>query len=839
MREEALNTLGTYVEQVTKSKTASDLAADGAAGMAQAFGAVRSVVQGIGPSLIGLAQGLSSATKAIGGVGTLLGVAAAYKAVTIAARLATTAQSLYTAASAGAARAAVAQAGSQALVTVEMTNAAKAETAAAAAAQRSLTTMTALSAVFAVGAAASGQYTLAVIAGGFALTGMATKAIAAVRALREAGTAVTAVRVASAALGGPVGLAALGIGALAFGMFKLWQNSRNVPGSLNATKAALDGLNEAIDTNLQLRAAVGTAREQVGIARFDVRAAQNAVTKAQDALSSTRAAPGSLRYKVLEQNVAAAEQKLADTQDNLRLSLHNLDTAREQSAASQKNLTSTIEDDTRKLLANVEAQVRADRQRTAGRGAPGPGRLLAPGSAEALAKTTEKFQKLTEEATGARRVVDDVILKILTGLGRLPSTTEVTIAVRLASQGLNPAAILKQLGIQTLDIPVPSGFGSDEVNANLREEFARLSGILKQQRQKFQAVHNEAVARREILRTTRLEVQAAQDAVTAAKEGRDAAIEGLASAQRALGDARRNLADTIQRSNEAIATAIKSGRDAVNAAVQDAKGNLLELNRAVADAISLYMSKTGEASAGMNARLRFLRQQIIRGAGGPETLKAAQEVNFKMTSQTADVDPEKVKRRFDDLTDSFVRGKINLQTYDKRFNALTRSINIPRFKELFGSNAANEFLDTLRASRQQAVAIAQGPQRIGGAIAQKLVVPLQAVRDATKAVAAARVQAARDIAASKRDLADAVKSVSKAEQDIVKANRNLARTERTLRQAQHKEMIANTRAVAKNAEETKRLRIVIQTRDKLDATKPKTKPKGDATDAALPYAGRH
>ena len=427
-------------------------------------------------------------------------------------------------------------------------------------------------------------------------------------------------------------------------------------------------------------------------------------------------------------------------------------------------------------------------------------------------------------------------------LDRLPTRKEVTIAIRLASQGAGPNAILQQLGII-------SGGGNEQrrltvdvqtqANASVREEFLRLTGIVKLEREKFQTIHNEAVARRETLRTTRLEVEAAQDAVTAAKEGRDSAIEGLASAQRALGDARVALADTIQRSNEAIAAAIKSGRDAVNSAVQDAKGNLLELNRAVADAISLYMSKTGEASAGMNARLRFLRQQIIRGAGGPETLKAAQEVNFRMTAQAPTLDADTLKRKFDDLTDSFVRGRINLQTYDKRFAALTRSINIPRFKELFGSNAANEFLDTIRTSRQQAVAIAQGPQRIGGAIAQKLVVPLQAVREATKAIAAARVQAARDIASSKRDLSDAVKGVSKAERDIVRANRQLAAAERRLRQAQHKEITANTRAVAQNARETKQLRLVIAARSKIEAVKPKEKPKGDATDAALPYAGRH
>ena len=205
MREESLNTLGTYVEQLTKSRTASELVADASQGMAQAFGAVRATVQTIGPSLVGLAQGLSAATKAVGGVGTLLAAAAAYKAVTLAARTATLAQGLFTAASAGAARAALATATANGAATVSLERRAAAEVTAAKAAQSSLTTMTALSAVLAVGAAASGQYELAALGTGLALVGMTTKALAAVRALREAGTAVTAGRVAMAAFGGPGG----------------------------------------------------------------------------------------------------------------------------------------------------------------------------------------------------------------------------------------------------------------------------------------------------------------------------------------------------------------------------------------------------------------------------------------------------------------------------------------------------------------------------------------------------------------------------------------------------------------------------------------------------------
>jgi hypothetical protein len=842
MREEALNSLGAYVKQITESKTASDLAAGAATGMADAFGTVRAIVTTTGPALIGLAQGLGRATSAVGGVDTILVAAAAYKAVTISIGLATTAQGLYVAASAGAARAAVVQATAAGTLTARLEAQAAAEITAGRAAQKSLTTMVALSSVFAIGAAASGQFALAAISGGVALAGMATKAIAAVTALRAAGAAVTATSIASAALGGPIGIAAVGVAALAFGMFKLWQNSRNAPGSLNATRAALDGLNKALETNLRLRAAVGTAREGVGLARFDIRAAENALTTAQDALSSTRAAPGSLRFRFLEEQVTAAEVKLRQEQERLVGALRDLDNARNASAASQRRLSTEVGKGTTALQQNINA-IRLQQASFAGEGTA-LGQITGAAAAQrTLEKTRDTFTDLIDSTKGASREANAAVLTILTTLNRLPTKKEIQVIVTLASQGQSVNAILQQLGVVSAGGNEQRRLGVQsqaQVNAGIREEFLRLQGVLKAQRQKFQTIHQEAVARREILRTQRLEVDAARDAVESATEGRDAAIEGLKQAQQGLSDARTNLADTIQRSAEAVAAAISAGRDAVNASVQDAKSNLLDLNRAVSDAIASYMEKTGAASSGMDKRLRALRQQIVRGQGGPETLKAAQEVNFRMTSQAPELDADKLKTQFDDLTDSFVRGRINLASYDKRFAALTRSINIPRFKELFGSNAANEFLDTLRASRQQAVAIAQGPQKIGGAIAQRLIKPLAVVAQATKDIAAARVQAARDIANSKRDLANAITSVTKAEKDIVKANRQLAAAERRLRQAQHKEVQANTRAIAQNTKETKQLRLVIAARDKIDAgTTQKAKPKGTATEDALPFRGRN
>lgn len=1141
MREEALNSLGDLVDRLSKSETAANAVAGAAQGFAQAWGVVRSVLQTVGPVLLGIGQGLGLVTQALGGVGVLIGAAVAYKAVTAAAAAAAGAQRVYAVASAGAAQAALAQAQASGTATVALEEQAAAEITAARGAQRSLTVMTALAGVFALGAAASGQWVLALGAGGIAVLGIATKARAAVIALREAGAAVTAFSVASAALGGPLGIAAIAAGALAIGLFKVIQSTKNSAGSLNQAKEALDGLNESLDAQLRLRAALGTARERFGVAQFDVRGAERDLQRAQERLSSTRAQPGSLKFRFLEDQVRVAEQNLANVTEDLTRAQQELDAAREKARINEQaqparlaKITQALQDNIGLLqrvaagpgqdptgteqriqaltasltglgLAQDEARKKAE-QIVATQARVGP-------ASQAIQQVIDRYQKLGEaERAAAEKAADagdsaaaaghkasaaaaEAIFVLTSRFQRLPTKKEIEVIVRTSEQGADVNKILQQLGVlSTADIQLhleaPQLRG---VNATLREQFLIAQGILKAERDKLATIEKEAFKRREVLRAARLEVAAARDAVTSAREAQVAAqesfadaqrglalarrglvdairdsaravsdarrtlrearenfadtitqtLQGVSSAQRALLEAQQNLADvireqtrsvrearqalaeTIRESGIAVAEAITSARDATNQAIQDAKGNLLELNRSLADSIAKFLEKTGGATVEASARMLALRQRIIRGGGGPETIRAAQEVQFTAQGAQPEVDADAIKRKFDDLTDAFTRGQISLKEYNRLFallvgdidkfkppdpkrfvlpnptglvkpgnldllhrkiakvgnaiatvrsitvgfnrdgknvftllptiidgKALTGTvdqiaakaiahfkrtgenlgtfaseatadayakrlhdqqanfflagtegaskfgagfaqgigqIDIGKFRDIFGSEATNELLDTLRASHQQAVLLQEGPKKIGGAIAQELISPLRVVGRGEKAIADARVQAARDIKASKVALADAIrtsgrsignavqgvrdaqvtlttavkegaKSISKAQQgigdaqvaladairqqtrnisdahdniadatrgvtraerEIVRANRQLAAAERRLRQAQHKETIANTRALKQNAKETRQLKEVIKARRALIEVKPK------------------
>lgn len=839
MREEAKNALGDYVKRLTESKTAAELASGAAKGLAQTFGAVHATVQTLGPPLIGVARGLARMTQAVGGAGTLLGLAVAYKAVTIAAGLYTTAMRLMAAASAGAAQATLLQAQAAGTATLQLEGAAAAELTAARSAQRTMTAMVALNAVFAIGAAASGQWQIAMLAGGLAIAGMATKALAAVRALRAAGTAVTGLRVAMAALGGPIGIAAIAVAALSVGFYKLWQRSKNAAGSVNATRKALEGLASAIKQTQAVQAGVAGARENVGIARLNRAAAARVTAQAQNALATTTATPGSLTYLHLQHALTeaqTAEAKAANRLTNAEIALARARDAQQQTLANRPHVI-------RRYTDALDANVAAIRRSGQAQGRiPSTDQRRTELQTKALERYRALIDRFARSSDPRLAKVARALQAIFTSTGKLPTEKQLRVVVSMSLRGgTNKQIFERLLGISpspielTRFVNVRNILEQGTVTQQQEEQFRIAKGQLKIEQQKFNKIHEEAVARRENLRTARLELAAAQDAVASARESRQTAIEGLADAQRGLADAHQNLTDTIARAHASIAEAISSSRQALNDSIQEAKGNLQDLGQAIAEAIGKFTEAGGQASSSLSDRFRILRENIIRGGGGPETLKAAQEVNFAIQGK-AQVDTEKITQQFNDLVDAFSRGQIQLPQFNRRFTNLLKGVNIDAFRKKFGSAAANTLLDQIRTFRRQAGVIAKSPERAGGAIAQKLINPLKVLAQGTKDIAAARRQAARDIAGAERDLADSNKAVLRARLDIVKADRQLAQAERRLRQAQHKETIANTKAISQNAKETKQLRIALQARRAL--VDPKVKPKGANAAATIPIEDR-
>lgn len=844
MRETAVNALGEYVQRLSESTTAAELAADAAGGIRSAFSTVSGAVRTLGPGLVGVAQGLARITEAVGGAGNLLLAVGLYKAVTLGARLASTATSVYAEASAGAAQAALAEAQANGTATTALEAKAAAELTAARAAQRSMTTMVLLNGVLAAGAAASGNWGLALVTGGLAALSIAAKVRAAVVALRAAGTAVTAFSVASAALGGPVGLAAVGATALGVGLFAAWRHGRNAAGSIEKTKQALDGLNESLDTNMRLRAAVGTARERFGVAQFDVRGAERDLARAREKLSSTRAAPGSLEFRFLEQQITAAEENLTKAQNRLTQSQRALDDARERARIRAQGEPERVRALTAEVLRQVEAQRRAAVTPIVTADAASKQRA----ATENVQGLADRYRDLAESQKGAARAAAGAFATLLTTLNRLPTKKEIGIIVKLSEQGSGVNEITRALGLVTAANEEGGRIrvrAERSISASLREQFLIARGQVKAEREKFDKVQAEANKRKEVLATQKQQVASAREAVTSAREALAASRETLADAVRSYADAQTRLTETIASAHQSVADAIKQAHESVNESVKSAKSNFTDLASSIADTLGRFKEAVGETDrqgGPLSARFRELRDQLLAGGSNPLLEKAAQEIRFRVNQPPpADktVDTDKIKQRFDDLTFQFETQAINLRTFNTRFSGLLRGVDLKAVSRVLGPAAAGRLAADIRAERQQALALARGPQRPGAAGAPSVVNPAQAVKEGLKAVAEARQQATKDIKAASRDVKDASDQITKSQQDVAKAVRRLALDEARLRKEQADATKAQTRAQDANTRAQRQHNRLLEAQNKLLGAKDRVnKPKGggkaadDATAAA-------
>jgi hypothetical protein len=812
LREEAKNSLGEYVQRINESRAATELFARVSQGIAQVFDTIRTAVQAIGPPLVGIATGLGRVSQAVGGLGTILAAVAAYKAITIAAGTATAASRVFAAASAGAAQANLVEAAAAGEATVALRTKATAEIAAARSAQATISALTGIAALFAAGSFASGQYTLGVIAAGFALTGLIAKAVAAARAMRAAGLAVSATGIATGALGGPVGIAAIGVGALAFGLLKLHEASRNLPGTLNATRRALDSLNASIGRNINLRALRETRRSDITTAFEEEGAARQQVATRQAAIQTTQAEPGSLGRIRLDFQLQQAEDELKKAINRRIQAQKDLDAVNERLRISEQNLTAAIP----KQTAEIQKQISAFIEGTHVKRLFGVPIGFNPNKAfdtHSIDQFIDRFQELGAQGDKTAAAVAAVATVTQAMFERLPTQKEIAIIVRLRTEGASTNQILQALGFGQTG----GGRGAEQVrleglvgttiSASANEQALAAQAALKAAREQLRIAREGgklasgeriegAIAARENLRSAREQLETARESLQTARDQVQAARQSLADAQQGARDARQQLLDTIASAHQAIADAVTS-----------AKGNLDQLGQAIADALNQGASSFATGGA-MGARFRELRDQIARGEGGPETQRAAQQIAFELEAKgTATGD---FKQQFADLTDAFNRGKITLPQFNRQFNALIKTLDIRAFRRQFGTAATNLLLDEIKTARKQAALIAGGPRRAGGGTGQTLVNPLAAVAAAN-----------RQIADAQRGVAAAVRGIRDAQTQVTRANQDLVRAEKNLREAQAKATTANTAAIRANTRAANALARVRTAQDKIDKKKPK------------------
>jgi len=261
----------------------------------------------------------------------------------------------------------------------------------------------------------------------------------------------------------PMGLAAVGAGLLAAGIYTIWQNSENAD-------QAVQGLNKTL-------AGTAGARDQAVVAKNNVNAARDYVVATKAAESATRANARAKHGLVVEAQkeldalkakhadsgkIVAAENKLAGaTKDwgkamrDVVPTVHARETAETSLTTAQKNLllsqdgvNAALEKQDRKsrdVIAKAKEEA-AIISGTAGRyGHMGDVFNSTALQAERFASRMDKAARATARTDRQTSIADRNLAGFARSIGRLPTVREIRIVTKLSQQGLTLAEIQRRL----------------------------------------------------------------------------------------------------------------------------------------------------------------------------------------------------------------------------------------------------------------------------------------------------------------------------------------------------------------------------------------------------------
>jgi hypothetical protein len=725
LRETATNTLGDLVRQLTESEQAAGIAEQGISDLRSVFGATADAARLIGPPLLDAATAARGLVDAIGAP-VLLGAVAAYKGVGIATTIAGAAQARYNA---------ILAAG------IPVTRGATVSTLQYATAQTVATRAT--------GVAAG--------AGG-------------IRAL-GAGLLATV---------GKANLVTIAVAATAAGIIYLNRQQSDWDKSHDRTRRSLGLLDGEIARSTDLRRKLSSATAAVETDKLAISSARLGVEQARQNLANERSLRGSLQYRLSQLALAEAQQRLRVAEGQLASDRQEAQrTEREQAAAAEtrrQNVRRQI-GDIRELIDVTRAQAQV-KVRTATD-------FATPTAIKAIRDTALAFDDLArsqKNQQGAAATAARALAVITRALNEAPTEKQINVVINAAAAGKSLQEILVTLGFtleQAQGLATPAGvatgaaFGQGVQTGLLGEGSnifnavdVMLQGVKDRAVSGAQSILDQSAILKEQQRAANAEIAASQKALQNVREIRRERSKALIEQRDALQQERESLAQARQSvldAQQALADAIRAGNQAVTDAVSQAKQNLSTIGQSLSSAIQEFLNKTGgtaDPKGPLAKRFAELRKRILEGQGGPETQRAAQEIAARLQAQQVGQrggGAEQLEQRFADTAALFNRGSIGLQAFNRRINQILKELGVSagRVEARQGPAAGEEIRALIRAIREQALAIATGPQRPGAGLEVSIVRPIETLRESQRQIAQAERQLAQahlDVSRSQRDL---------------------------------------------------------------------------------------
>lgn len=622
-----------------------------------------------------------------------------------------------------------------------------------------------------------------------------------------------------AAVGGEVGIVTIGLAALAGAIIYAATKTTEWEKTNDSATSSLKNLGDAIKDSIELRRQLGDATRTLETDRLGISAAQLRVAQTRAELAKSTAPAGSLENRSLILNVklalndlknaeAAAAQAARDRNSIIAKQNRNMVEQERQTAISATSLVNL-----RDQYANVNEITKGDALR---------------GFTIQLQKQADQLQKTNPRIA----LVAKALIALTNTTGRIPTRKEIRIVLRTIGrppkipdkhtlsvvikpvrQGSPIQRAFEALGFSKEQAKAAAGavgqatgvqFGQSMKAGVLGQKASMFSAVdsliegatrearnarnkargedlsaqeaaltAERARAQQQAAAAQAAAEKE-LKAAKKSLEAARKLRDTQKEAATAAREQLASAREALLSRREELdsaREAIATAQQQLADTIKAGQQSVHDAVLQAKQNLNTIGQSLAQAINDFLDKTDQQTkpaSPLGKRFKELRDELLKGAGGPQAALAAQQIFSQINaaqdkaSKTSDTTKraEKVTREIADLTNKFNKGAISVTQFVAALNAILRQFKAsPKSVGVVeGSAAADAFKALIQGLIDQAKAIKAGPKIKEGGLEPAIVKPLEAVAAANKANAAAQKQ-----------LVDATKAEAKASRAVTRA----------------------------------------------------------------------
>jgi hypothetical protein len=769
----AINTLaegvGHYAQRLTESESVQSAVKAGMADIGAVAHDVKAVIETVGPPFLDAAKAGLQLVDAVGSPAILTAIGT-YKGLGIALGLAASAEAAYQRVIA----AGTAVKAAEVSETAALTTALAANTEALAANRAA-----AASGIAANAELGASQAALAVESDAAATGGVATFA----RGIGQLGLA---------AVGGPVGLAIIGLAGLAGGIAYAATRTSDFDRAAGSLRATLGLLNSDLSRTKELALAVAQSKIDVALAKDSKAAADAAVQQAQANEVATRGtskhADAVLALKTARDQDAAAALAVTRSEQTVQQ-------ARAGQVKNEEAIAQARRDAIRHAIQAADATKANDIPVPTIRfgSGPGPKNDLAF-QAEQLQRAADHADQFArklstlaqeQEKAGGPGIARSIRLlgQYATALGRVPDKHEVKFILDPTNAKLSLRQIERDLGTEARAARTTALRAGHDLGVSLSEGVR--SGI----------DDTQAKVAAGIARTVEATVAAGKSAARAHSPSELTAQEiGLPLAQGIVVGINTGAPEVQRALSDTIGQAVKQGGQQVADAINQAKQNLNSIGSSLASTISDVLNRPfQQAQARLGAAqnrktLSDLRRSIVLPGGGSLTGSTDQALaelrrlpksggvsdvigqfqtdalavrQDQVTARTA-----AITRQIADLTDEFNKGSISGGKLTSGVSAILAKnhIDIRKIARTQGIAYADQFAAELKGLRDQVVALVGSPKLPGAGLAPSSVRPIDTLRDVTQQVAqAARDQRAQQLAEAKRQTAEQKKQTTLAQ----------------------------------------------------------------------------